>query len=122
MKKMLSKHFSRDEIACRCGCGRIGGFTCQLTELLRCLEEMTRLAGKKPVIHCAYRCPPHNTGVGGVVGSYHCKCRAVDLHIEGYTIQQTVFFAKKAGFKGIGRYWDLGFVHCDTGPEREWDE
>ncbi|MCD6310441.1 MAG: DUF882 domain-containing protein [Candidatus Eremiobacteraeota bacterium] len=120
-KKMLSRNFSRDELACPC-CGRIGRYPKRLKYLLSCLERLTEIAGQKPVITSCYRCPRHNAEVGGVPNSYHCQDMAVDLWIRGKTLNQIARYARKAGFTGIGRYWGKGFVHCDTGPQRTWEE
>lgn len=119
---MLSEHFSRNELACKCGCNRIGGYPINLKRLLSCLERMTEFAGTKPVITSAYRCAEHNAEVGGVKNSYHCRDMAADLYIPGINLNQIARLARKSGFTGIGKYVQKGFVHCDIGPPRSWTE
>lgn len=119
----LSEHFTREELACRCGCGRIGRWPKRLKELVMRLEKLRRLSGDMHVkITSGYRCPKHNKAVGGVDGSYHTLDMAADVYIEGFDVRETALLAKAAGFKGIGRYFKQGFVHCDTGEKRTWDE
>jgi len=122
---MLSAHFSREELQCKCGCGNIGGFVTNLKRLVNTLEVLRTLAGNKPVvITSGYRCPDHNDAVGGVKNSFHTQCLAADLYIPGISLCQIAKFAKQAGFMGVGKYPKQGFVHCDIGTKylRTWTE
>ncbi len=121
MKNNLFINFKKEDIVCRC-CGRIGNNVNNLRKLIKCLEKLYKIAGKRPIITSAYRCPEHNEKIGGVPNSYHCKNMAVDLWIPGKSLNQSGRLAQKAGFTGIGKYWGKGFIHCDTGSERSWSE
>lgn len=128
MKEMLSKYFSRAEVACRC-CGKVGPYPENLKRLLAAADKMRELAGKPVIInpnHCIYRCPEHNAAVGGEVNppSFHTQDLAMDFHIEGLTLYQMAALAQKAGFMGIGIYIGKGFVHADLGTSypRRWVE
>jgi uncharacterized protein YcbK (DUF882 family) len=121
-KQMLSEHFSRAELVCHC-CNRIGNDPVSLKKLLKHLEQLRKLAGNMPInITSAYRCPKHNAEIGGVPNSYHCQNMAVDLWIPGKSLNQIASLARSAGFTGIGKYWNAGFVHCDIGHTRTWNE
>ena len=127
-------HFCREEMKCQCGCGAIGKDPDSLSEVLRLLEKVRKLVGGKlPInITSGYRCPSHNIrkpdlkskwgvpGAGGVRGSYHTKNKAVDFWVPGLKPEQLALIAKKAGFLGVGIYYDRGFIHCDIGDNRMW--
>ena len=132
--RMLSKNLPRELIACQCGCDTIGGYPENLDRLVSCIEKLIELSPGKIVITSAYRCPEHNDrpqdeknergiyGAGGVKNSYHTQCLAVDFWIPGTGLDKAGRLARKAGFTGIGRYWNDGFVHADFGKKRTWDE
>jgi len=111
-KEMLSAHFSRDEMACRC-CGKIGGYSENLKKLLICLERLRELVGGSLNVTSGYRCPGHNADVGGMPNSYHLKDMAADLSSPGYPLEKLAKLAQSAGFKGIVIEEDQGIVHCD---------
>ena len=122
MVTMLSEYFSRDELKCKCGCNKIGGFPDMLNRVIICLEKLTELAGRKPVITSAYRCIKHNAAVKGKIRSYHLVDMACDLYIGGMTNKKISNLARQAGFTGTIRYAKMGFVHCDLGPKYDRDE
>lgn len=123
----LSKHFTREQLQCRC-CGNIGPYPENLKKLIEKLEELWQAVKdkyKKPYeIHfnCAYRCPKHNAEVGGVSNSYHTQDMAADIWIQEADVDSLANLARKVGFGGIGRYYAKEFVHVDVGPVREWEE
>ena len=55
----ISKHFKREEFACKCGCG----FDVVDVELLEVLEELRELCGQPITINSACRCKNHNQSV-----------------------------------------------------------
>ncbi len=117
-------HFPKKVMACS-HCGKIGPLLENLKALLAALERLRLLAaGRKVVVHCAYRCPAWNADpqVGGAANSFHLQAMAVDLHIEGLKISEMADLARKAGFRGIGLYpnWYTPGIHADLGPIRTW--
>ena len=122
MTTMLSKNFSRDDLKCKCGCNKVGAWPDNLNMLVVCLEKLTALAGKKPVITSGYRCVKHNAAVGGRIRSYHLVGMACDLYFPGMKNKKISNLARKAGFTGTIRYGKMNFVHCDIGPCYDRDE
>lgn len=125
---MLSKHFSRAELACPC-CHR-----CAVTpELLAGLEELRELAEGAPVtILSGCRCRARNTLKGGSKNSQHIvgeiprehpTC-AADVYVTGKTTEELLALAGRVSLfrnGGIGYYPEEHFVHVDTrtdGPAR----
>lgn len=123
---MLSEHFSRSELACRCGCNR-----CVIKqELLSLLGKIRSLVESPIFINSGYRCPTHNKKVGGVPNSWHTQGVAADIRQTKYS--NSVFHAKvlrayREGILtelgGLGLY--SGRIHVDVhkskdGHLRQW--
>ena len=114
----LSKHFSKSEFACKCGCG----FSQPTPELIIKLEKLRELCGNKPMtINSGCRCAKHNKAVGGAKNSQHQYGTAADVRqVPGLTIDQMAKLAEQAGFDGIGKY--NGRIHVDVrGCKARWD-
>lgn len=115
----LSQNFSREEFACKCGCG----FDTVDSELLDELETV-RAHFRAPVtINSGCRCPDHNKAVGGSNNSQHVYGRAADFVVFGVHADRVAEFLLELheGRYGIGQY--IGRTHLDTrpnGPAR-WD-
>lgn len=107
----LSKHFSRREFECRCGCG-YGQPHPRLVNRLEALR--TRIGGKPLAIVSGLRCPPHNRAVGGASRSRHQSGEAVD--IPANLVRPGT--ARAAGFTGIGTK-DGWVVHVDVRDTKE---
>ena len=107
----LSTHFSTDEFACpHCKKCSISG------ALIVALEKLRALGPEPIIIHDGYRCPEHNTQVGGAKKSEHMEGIAADLHIQGLSLQQQYDRAKQIlefVNGGIGVY-DGNFIHVDV--------
>lgn len=123
----VTKHLSRCEFACRCGCGFIDPHPC----LVVGLEEIRSAAGVPIWISSGCRCPEHNREEGGAPFSFHLPQQngygfAADWFLEGLNLREMVWFAEKSRFfagGGIGAYYDAGkiWVHTDVrlaGPVR----
>lgn len=121
----LSEHFSRRELACKCGCG-----LCNVApELLRLLETIRALLNTPIYVNSGCRCESHNKAVGGVSTSKHLTGQAADIHtiLEPITMYSRIVTAYEAGqledLGGVGLYsWG---VHVDTakaadGHLRKW--
>lgn len=106
----ISKHFSRAEFACKCGCG----FDTVDTELLKILEAV-RVHFDKPVkINSGCRCEKHNKAVGGEVGGQHLYGRAADIVVHGPSPAKVYQWlnAEYPEQYGIGVY--PSWVHVDS--------
>lgn len=122
----LTPNFTWAEFACRCGQCKADfppSVKKQLLRLAPALQALRNAVG--PVrITSGYRCPAHNTAVGGAKASQHVLGLAADIVSRAHTPAQLAAAAEaipafKAG--GIGLY--PSWVHVDvrtTGPAR-WD-
>lgn len=105
----VSKHFSRHEFACKCGCG----FTAVDVELLGILEDVRETFGPVTMLS-GCRCHAHNRAVGGAEDSEHMNGTAGDFKVEGRspTIIANYLRSKYPGRYGIGEY--KTWVHVDV--------
>jgi uncharacterized protein YcbK (DUF882 family) len=118
----LSKHFSRAEFECRCGCG-FASVSPKLIEALEMLRELTR---KQIKVNSGCRCINHNKEVGGEKDSKHLLGQAADIKIMGMSPLQVFIMAEQVpAFKQGGRGVYDTFTHLDigTGNKRPavWD-
>jgi uncharacterized protein YcbK (DUF882 family) len=109
----LSKHFSKHEFACRCGCG-FGTHSGDVsTELVSLLEGIRAEAGGPLRINSGCRCEAYNQLVGGAAYSRHVTGEAADIGVEGgwrrFKVQKA---AHLMGAEGVGTA--RGFVHVDV--------
>ena len=116
----LSENFTREEFACKCGCG----FDDVDPRLVSGLQKLRYRAGVPIHINSACRCDEHNKAVGGVPrrkdgtgGSYHLYGKAADIVITGMTPKQMAECAEhipefKTG--AIITYLRKGFIHVDV--------
>ncbi len=101
------KNFTQREIACKC-CGETFIDPASMDALQRLRDDW----GQPVRLTCGHRCPSHNKAVGGAKASYHlalafdCACPAEDQ-------ARFAKAARRAGFRGIIRYPERGFVHLD---------
>jgi uncharacterized protein YcbK (DUF882 family) len=116
----LSENFSREEFACKCGCG----FDTVDTQLIDVLQEVRSRVATPITINSSCRCSKHNDAVGGSAKSQHLKGRAADICVAGMSTEElashvAVVLEEKQIDGGLGLY-DT-FVHVDTrsnGPAR----
>ena len=113
----LSKHFSRAEVACKCGC-KLDSMDYETVNVLEATREHF---GVPIAITSGCRCPDYNAKVGGAKNSFHTKCRAVDITVAGVSPDAVQAYLKFTypGKYGIGCY--PTFTHLDTGPVRRWN-
>jgi len=115
----LSEHFSREEFACKCGCG----FNTVDFQLIGVLEDLREKFSRPVIISSGCRCWLRNHSVGGSDNSKHLTGRAADVKIVGISAEAVTDYLlnKYPNSLGIGRY-DT-FTHVDTrdGMAR-WDE
>lgn len=102
-----TEHFSKAEMACRCGCGDYE----MNQEFLEKLEDLRNLFGKM-TINSAKRCEQWNSKVGGENNSFHLYGNAIDVCIWSAADRfMLVKLAIQIGFRGIGIAGN--FVHLD---------
>lgn len=106
----LSKHFSRHEFACNCGCG---SDTVDVETLQLC-EEVRELVGAPVMVTSGHRCARHNRRVGGARNSQHVKGRAADLAVPDPQAVYDALVRRYPDRYGFGCYPRHGFVHVDT--------
>lgn len=115
MTTMLTKNFSKAELDCPC-CGQAPmdkGFLIKL-------QELRDKWGKPLDINSGYRCPSHNTKVGGAQGSRHLLGDACDIGITDMGGGEKYDFLKlimSLGWTGIGLHKQ--FYHVDTRPGKQ---
>lgn len=106
----VSPHFSREEFACKCGCG----FNVVDVKLLELLSVIRYHFNAPVTINSANRCELHNTAIGGSYGSKHKKGIAADIVVKGVTPENVYKFVDSympiSG--GIGLY--DSFTHVDV--------
>lgn len=111
----LSKNFTVSEFACK------GSGCCSTVliddKLVDYVQKIRDHFGKSITITSAYRCPTHNSRVGGATGSRHSSGQAADIVVESVAPKLVAQYAESIGIKGIGLYEtskDGHFVHIDT--------
>ena len=111
----LTTNLAIEEFQCKCG-------KCSATvhdeALSFGLQKIRTHFGSPMIISSGYRCPTHNTNVGGSSKSYHVKGMAADIVMPGVNVSEICAYAESIGFYGIGMY-DDGYVHLDTRPKEK---
>lgn len=106
----LSKHFSRNEFACRCGCGTAD----VAPELVDVLEDVRAHFGVPVAVNSGRRCPAHNAACNGAPASQHLNGTAADIVVKGRTPALVADYLERKfpDRYGVGRY--DGFTHIDV--------
>lgn len=115
---MISKHFSRSEFACKCGCG----LDVVDVELITVLEDAREHFDSPIVITSGARCAWHNMKEGGSPDSLHKIGKAADFIVNGVDSGRVADYLenKYPNNHGIGRY--NGRVHFDSRSfKARWD-
>jgi len=106
--------FSRDELACRCGCG-----LADMREIaIDALNEARTRFGHPMIPTSGVRCPSHNTAIGGSADSAHMEGLAIDLKSthpiwDLYEVLGLYFNRVWAYSQSLGL-----FCHADMRPSR----
>jgi uncharacterized protein YcbK (DUF882 family) len=112
IKAKISEHFCSTDFDCQCKRP-----TCKTTkiakELLEALEAVITDTGLKLTFTSAYRCPKHNTEVGGAKSSQHPQGTATDIICSEKDTALYESIEKHFNAIGDGRNWK-GFVHGDV--------
>lgn len=111
------KYFSRNEFACKCGCG----FNTVDYELALIVEGVREHFDAAVTVNSGCRCDEHNKQVGGSEGSQHKLGRAADIVVDGVhpqDVQEYLYRTYEYKY-GIGAYND--FTHVDSrGVKARW--
>lgn len=111
----LSANLKVSEFACKgSGCCSTVLIDDQLVEYIQKIRDHF---GKSITITSGYRCPTHNSRVGGATGSRHAKGQAADIVVQGVAPKKVAQYAESIGILGVGLYEtnaDGHFVHIDT--------
>lgn len=109
----LSKHFSKHEFACKCGCGfglKDGDVN---PDLINRLEEIRTYFGKPISILSGCRCKKHNTKIGGAEHSQHLLGTAADIIVKDTSPVKVFDYINRAYLLGgTGKY--RLFTHVDV--------
>lgn len=117
-----SKHFTRAELECKCGCAVPALVEKELTILAKGLERIRKQLGPLSILS-GYRCKTQNDKVGGARNSQHLLGTAADLLVPHGKQNQYVAAALRVKMfhdGGIGVYPNGG-VHVDhRGYRARW--
>jgi len=110
----LTKNLSREEFACKCGCG----FNTVDFELANVCQDLADHFGDVIYINSGCRCEEHNKNVGGSKTSQHLLGRAADVRLKHTPPNrvQEYLHGKYPSSLGLGSY-DT-FTHIDTRDTR----
>jgi len=108
----LSKHFSKEEFDCQCGCG-----TGTIDPALVLKLEMARIEYGKPMrINSGIRCLDHNRSIGSKDTSSHIKCLAVDIGCTVTSTRHGLLQILLKYFKRVGIHKQ--FIHVDVDSDK----
>ena len=123
----LTKNFSKSEFECRCGCEMPKDVLNNVQKLANQLQIIRNKVNVPITINSAYRCPKHNSIIGGAKSSQHLQGKASDIVIEGYSNDDVADLIEELIASGdilqggLGRY--NSFTHYDigyNGLKRRW--
>ncbi len=107
----MTAHFSKEELACTCGCGKANA----TDKLLGMLEAARAIYGLPMKILSGTRCLAHNEAVGGKTSSAHLTGEAADIYCAASLNRfKMVNALLSAGFVRIGIGFKGGFIHADV--------
>jgi hypothetical protein len=72
-------HFNLDEGACNCG-----NHTYHLWSIMNRLEQVRTALHHSMTVNSGYRCPIHNSNIGGAANSRHIYGDAADIAVEDF--------------------------------------
>ena len=122
----LSKNFSKSEFECRCGCEMPKDVLNNVQKLANQLQIIRNKVNVPITINSSYRCPKHNSIIGGAKSSQHLQGKASDIVIEGYSNDDVADLIEELIASGdilqggLGRY--NTFTHYDIRKTKaRWD-
>lgn len=106
----MTKNFTREEFACRCGCQ----FDTVDYELLVLLQEVRDHFDTPVTITSGCRCPSYNNIVGGAYKSQHMFGKAADIQVTGREPSEVVKFINNKYPTTLGLKPYDSWVHVDV--------
>ena len=105
----ISEHFTRQEFACKCGCG----FNTVDIQLVQLLERVREHFGQPVYVTSGCRCPAHNERSGGGSKSQHLYGRAADIVVRDVDPDDVADYLENINPNGgVGRY--SSWTHVDS--------
>jgi uncharacterized protein YcbK (DUF882 family) len=111
------KHFKREEMTCKCGCG-LNNTDLHLMQILEQIRE--HFGGKPVIITSGCRCKKHNANLSGSASnSKHLYGKAADIYIKGVSTSNLLSYTQSLVKNGTLRYTYTnsrnmnGVVHVD---------
>lgn len=88
----ITKHFKRQEFACKCGkCGK-DDIDVRLVQELETIRQFCR----EPIyVNSGCRCEEHNRNVNGAKNSAHIAGKAADVRIDGLPPEAFAYIARR---------------------------
>jgi uncharacterized protein YcbK (DUF882 family) len=102
----MTPHFSKEELACKCGCGMLPA-----KDFIEKLEAIRVVYAKPMRVNSAARCPEYNDKLyqkrGEPAGTHlsgpHTTGRAIDIGVSGHDAHELLRIAMRVGyFRGVG--------------------
>lgn len=119
-KPFINIYFTKEEMACKCGCGLMPNNLVFLERLHNARER----AGVSFPINSWVRCPARNKEEGGRENSAHLRGCAVDIRIDKYNSYKRFLVIKaliEEGFNRIGVYdWGIHVDSDETLPKQQF--
>lgn len=106
------RHFTREEMACRCGCGRAD----MDPDYMHWLDELRESFGEPIIVTSGYRCPDHNEDVSSTGrDGPHTTGKAVDVAVSHEAAYRLLDLAMRTGASGVGvnQKGSGRFLHLD---------
>ena len=111
----MTPHFSKSELACRCGCGML-----PKQDFMDKVEGLRVLYDKPMPVNSAARCPAWNAQVSSTgLNGPHTTGRAIDTEVSRGEAYALLRLALERGFTGIGvnQKGNKRFMHIDDLPD-----
>lgn len=113
---MSWKNFTRDEFACKCGCG-----TNEIKDsTIDYAQELRDECGFALPVTSGYRCPKHPIEARKTNPGTHARGVAVDFGVSGgkARILTQIALRKSKGGVGVNQKGTGRFIHVDKDPTR----
>jgi len=122
----LTKNFNLKEFECKCGCDMPLEVYENVIKLAGELQKLRTYLDRPIKINSAYRCPEHNSKIGGSKNSQHLLGKASDIVVESLKpaevfiiIEDLIDFGELLQ-GGLGNYQT--FTHYDIRKTKaRWD-
>lgn len=113
----LTTNFTREELQCKCGCGKM---EIPMASINR-LQKLRDMVGFALPITSGYRCPDHNARVSGTGRTGPHTKGAFDIGVSHHQAYMVLAAAIAVGFTGIGvnQKGTGRFIHVDDLPESD---